>query len=66
MTALTLRDLAEIPVDRLRGVGDKKLAALREMGIESVLDLLTTYPRRFVDRTNECRVSDLEIGRAHV
>ena len=62
MTALTLRDLAEIPVDRLRGVGDKKLAALREMGIESVLDLLSTYPRRFVDRTNECRVSDLVAG----
>ena len=28
----------------------------------TVLDLLTTYPRRWVDRTNECRVSDLVPG----
>ncbi|MGA0895229.1 MAG: ATP-dependent DNA helicase RecG [Ilumatobacteraceae bacterium] len=62
MTALTLRELAEIPVSKLRGVGDKKLAALRDYGVESVLDLLSTYPRRFVDRTNECRVSDLTPG----
>ena len=27
-----------------------------------MLDLLTTYPRRWVDRTNECRVSDLRPG----
>jgi ATP-dependent DNA helicase RecG len=44
-------------------VGEKKLEALREVGVHTVLDLLTTYPRRWVDRTNECRVSDLEPGR---
>jgi ATP-dependent DNA helicase RecG len=60
---LTLRELGEIGVERLKGVGDKKLEALRTVGIESVLDLLTTYPRRWVDRTNEARVSDLEAGR---
>ena len=59
---LTLRELSAIGVDRLKGVGEKKLAALREVGIESVLDLLTTYPRRWVDRSNECRVSDLQAG----
>jgi ATP-dependent DNA helicase RecG len=59
---LALRDLAAIGVDRLKGVGDKKLASLREVGVEHVLDLLTTYPRRWVDRTNECRVSDLVPG----
>lgn len=45
-TPLTLRDLDEIDVDRLRGVGDKKKAALEHFGINSVLDLLETYPRR--------------------
>jgi len=60
---LTLRELAGIGVDRLKGVGEKKLEALREVGVHTVLDLLTTYPRRWVDRTNECRVSDLEPGR---
>ncbi len=61
-TSLTLRELSAIGVDRLKGVGEKKLASLREVGIDSVLDLLTTYPRRWVDRTNECRVSDLQAG----
>ncbi len=59
---LTLRDLSQIGVDRLKGVGERKLASLREVGVETVLDLLTTYPRRWVDRTNECRVSDLVPG----
>ena len=60
---LTLRELDAIGVDRLRGVGDKKLAALDELGIESVYDLLSFYPRRWVDRSNEARVSDLEPGK---
>ncbi|MEY2444508.1 MAG: ATP-dependent helicase RecG [Ilumatobacteraceae bacterium] len=59
---LTLRDLDAIGVDRIKGVGDKKLASLHEVGIHTVLDLLTTYPRRWVDRTNEARVSDLLAG----
>jgi len=59
---LSLRDLQAIPVDRLKGIGDKKLASLREVGVDTVLDLLTSYPRRWVDRTNEARVSDLVPG----
>ncbi|MFT3853295.1 MAG: ATP-dependent DNA helicase RecG [Ilumatobacteraceae bacterium] len=60
---LTLPELAGIPVSRVRGVGERKLESLRAVGVESVLDLLTTYPRRWVDRTNEARVADLEPGR---
>jgi ATP-dependent DNA helicase RecG len=59
---ITLGELRDIGVERLKGVGDKKQAALREIGVTSVLDLLTTYPRRWVDRTNEARVSDLVPG----
>jgi ATP-dependent DNA helicase RecG len=62
VTAITLRDLAAIPVERLKGVGDKKLTSLAAVGIENVFDLLTTYPRRWVDRTNEARVADLAVG----
>ena len=62
MSPLTLRDLASIGVERLKGVGEKKAASLHEVGVDTVLDLLTTYPRRWVDRTNECRVSDLAPG----
>ena len=59
---ITLRELRDIPVERLKGVGDKKQASLRDVGVTTVLDLLTTYPRRWVDRTNEARVSDLVPG----
>jgi ATP-dependent DNA helicase RecG len=59
---ITLRELSAIGAERLKGVGDKKLASLHEVGVHTVLDLLTTYPRRWVDRTNECRVSDLLPG----
>ncbi len=62
MSAITLRELAGIGVERLKGVGDKKRAALASVGILNVLDLLTTYPRRWVDRTNEARVADLVPG----
>ncbi|MEO6157973.1 MAG: OB-fold nucleic acid binding domain-containing protein, partial [Ilumatobacteraceae bacterium] len=60
---LTLRELDALGVERLKGVGDKKLESLRAVGVETVLDLLTTYPRRWVDRTNEARIGDLEAGR---
>ncbi|HEY4331564.1 MAG TPA: OB-fold nucleic acid binding domain-containing protein, partial [Ilumatobacteraceae bacterium] len=59
---ITLRELDAIPVERLKGVGEKRQASLREVGVVSVLDLLTTYPRRWVDRTNEARISDLVPG----
>ncbi len=62
MSAITLRELAAIDVGRLRGVGDKKRAALEALGIRTVLDLLTTYPRRWVDRTSEARIADLVVG----
>lgn len=62
MTEITLRDLAAIPIGRLKGVGPKKEASLEKVGIENVLDLVTTYPRRWVDRSNEARIADLVPG----
>ncbi|MGB0210370.1 MAG: ATP-dependent DNA helicase RecG [Ilumatobacteraceae bacterium] len=59
---ITLRDLAEIDVGRLNRVGEKRRAALGAVGIETVLDLLTTYPRRWIDRTNEASIASLAIG----
>ncbi|MBA2283794.1 MAG: ATP-dependent DNA helicase RecG [Acidimicrobiia bacterium] len=49
-------------VERLKGVGEKKAEALRTVGIDNVLDLLTHYPRRWIDRTNEARIRDLLPG----
>jgi ATP-dependent DNA helicase RecG len=59
---ITLRELAAIDVGQLKGVGDKKRASLAAFDIDNVLDLVTTYPRRWVDRTNEARIADLVPG----
>ena len=59
---ITLRELDAMPVTRLNGVGDKKGEALAQVGVESVADLLTYYPRRYVDRTKEARIRDLTVG----
>jgi len=62
VSGLSFRDLSGIGVERIKGVGEKRRAALHEVGVDSVLDLLTTYPRRWIDRTNEARVGDLVPG----
>ncbi len=45
-----------------RRVGARRPGSLAELGIESVLDLLTTYPRRYIDRTRQADVSELVVG----
>jgi ATP-dependent DNA helicase RecG len=57
-----LGDLASIPVRVLEKVGEKREKALAEMGITNVLHLLTHYPRRYVDRTNQTPISAMEVG----
>ena len=59
---LTLRDLDDIGLDRINEAKEKKKAALENFGIQSVLDLLETYPRRYIDRTNMITIADLEPG----
>jgi ATP-dependent DNA helicase RecG len=59
---ITLGELASWPVTRLAGVGARKAESLAAVGVENLLDLLTYYPRRYVDRTNECRIRDLVVG----
>jgi ATP-dependent DNA helicase RecG len=58
----SLPRLAEIDVDRLKGVGSRNREALSSIGISSVLDLLTHYPRRYLDRTNQVAIGDLVEG----
>ncbi len=57
-----LAQLAEIPVGQLEKVKPRKAQALAEWGVTSVLDLLTTYPRRYIDRTRAADVADLAVG----
>ncbi len=59
---IALGDLAAMPVTRLKGVGERRAEGLDAVGVTSLLDLLTYYPRRYVDRTNEARIGDLVVG----
>ena len=58
------RQLAELPVSVLKGVGTTAGAELAELGIESVLDLLTHYPRqgRYIDGTRLRPIAELVEG----
>ncbi len=59
---LTLADLDAIEVSRLKGVGEKKLKGLAKSDIHTLFDLITHYPRRYIDRTKEARIADLAEG----
>ncbi len=59
---LTLRDLDDIGVDRLKGAGPKTARALAAAGIATLLDLLQHYPRRYHDRTRQARIDELALG----
>jgi ATP-dependent DNA helicase RecG len=57
-----LARLADLPVTELKGVGSAKAGALSKLGVATVLDLLTYYPRRYLDRTKQAHLGDLEVG----
>jgi ATP-dependent DNA helicase RecG len=61
-TGRTLGALSAIEVSRLHGISERRTKALGDLGIDSVLDLITTYPRRYIDRTRQADVSDLVVG----
>jgi ATP-dependent DNA helicase RecG len=58
--AKALRELAERSVTDLKGVGPEKAKALAQIDIETVLDLLTHYPRRHLDKTKQSAIRDLQ------
>jgi ATP-dependent DNA helicase RecG len=59
---LTLRDLRAIAVTDLKQVGARLGERLESMGIATVVDLLTHYPRRYHDRRNVQEIAALAIG----
>jgi ATP-dependent DNA helicase RecG len=61
-SGITLRELQEKPVTELKAVGPKVAPRLESMGIETILDLLTHYPRRYHDRRNTQEIADLAVG----
>ncbi len=59
---ITLRELAGRSVTDLNGVGEAKAKALAAVEIRSILDLLGFYPRRYLDRSREATVAQLQPG----
>ena len=55
-----MADFEAMNVEVLSGVGRAKAKALAAVEVDSVLDLLTYYPRRYIDRTNRAAIGDLE------
>jgi ATP-dependent DNA helicase RecG len=55
----TLRFLQGKNVSELRAVKARKAAGLEAMGIETVLDLLMCYPRRYIDRRHQSEIAAL-------
>ena len=46
----------------IKGIGPKRIELLRQLGIESLSDLLTYYPTSYLDYSTCTAVSDLEDG----
>jgi ATP-dependent DNA helicase RecG len=61
---LTYADLAGFGLQRIGALAahPAKIAKLEELGITNVLDLVTTYPRRHIDRSRQELIRDLLPG----
>ncbi len=58
----TLTELRNRPVTDLPGVGPRIEAAFKELGVESLADLISHYPTRHEDLSNVKKISDLRVG----
>lgn len=63
MSERSLAYLATIPVSEVKGLGGKRARSLAEGGIRTVTDLLLHIPRRYIDRSTQAALSDVEIGK---
>ena len=57
LSELRARSVTELP-----GVGPKIAAALKELGVETLADMISHYPSRHEDLSNVKKVGDLRVG----
>ena len=64
MAERTLSSLRDADVSRVKGIGLNRAKALASLDppIETVFDLVTHYPRRYLDRTKQKPIRELEPG----
>src|SRR5918997_3921768 len=58
----SLTDLRSLPVSELPGVGPRIEAALKDLGVASLAEMVSHYPSRHEDLSNVKRISDLRVG----
>jgi ATP-dependent DNA helicase RecG len=56
---ITLAELDGMPLGKLTGVGAKREAGFAALDVHTLYDVLTTYPRRYIDRTNSATIAEL-------
>jgi len=47
-------------VQFLKGIGEKRAKCLNQVGVDTILDLLYYFPRRYLDRRNITQIKDLK------
>ena len=57
---VALKELEDRPLTDLHGVGKQTSASLSKVGINTILDLISYYPRRYIDRSKEATVDSLQ------
>lgn len=62
MKKVTIEELQKKSVRYVKGVGESRLSLLAKLGIDSLYDLLTYYPKDYEDRSRIKNIADLQEG----
>lgn len=57
-----LDELTRLSVQELSGIGPSRARALEALGVESVYDLVTYFPRRYIDRSRQVAIGEAVPG----
>lgn len=57
-----INDLSKISILEIKGVKDKRASKFLQYGIKNVVDLLFTFPRKYIDKSNPVLIRNLKEG----
>lgn len=52
----------DTPIQYVKGIGPKRATLLKRVSVETVEDLLTYFPRRYLDRSQLTQIRNLKVG----
>ncbi len=59
----TLVELTKIPIETLKGIGPTRSKGFNALGVYTLYDLVTYYPRRYIDRTRQSPITEAALDR---